>query len=113
MRVRLTPLWSLTDELEDSFPGQAVLVNQGTGEAFGPGDILEPYPYWELKPAAFHAAIMSNMEEHTNEESAFIRRFRLSKPVLSAPILGTKHNQGAGIDCSEGKDIPNYQEGEI
>jgi hypothetical protein len=80
MRVRLTPLWLLTDELEDSFPGQAVLVNEGTGEAFGPGDILEPYAYWELKPAAFHAVIMSNMEEHTREEKAFIRRFSLAGP---------------------------------
>jgi len=80
MKVRLTPLWSLTDEMEDSFPGQAVLVNEGTGEAFAPGDILEPYPYWELKPAGFHAVIMGHMEEHTQEEKAFIRRFGLARP---------------------------------
>ena len=80
MRVRLTPLWSLTDELEDSFTGQAVLVNQGTGEAFGPGDVIKPYSFWELKPAAFHATLMGNIEEHTYEELAFIRRFSLARP---------------------------------
>jgi len=80
MRVRLTPLWLLTDELEDSLPGQAVLVNEGTGEAFGPDDIMEPYEYWDLLPAAIHATIMANMEEHTKEEKAFIRRFILVRP---------------------------------
>jgi hypothetical protein len=86
MQVKLTPLWELTDELADSFPGQAVLVNRRTGQAFGPGDILEPYAYWELKPAAVHVTRMSNMEEHTREERAFVRRFSLPEPVLSGPI---------------------------
>jgi hypothetical protein len=74
MKVRLTPLWALTDE-SDSFPGRLVLLNRWTRETFGPGDILEPYPYWELKPAAFHVGIMSKMEEHTYEERAFINSF--------------------------------------
>jgi len=86
MRVRLTPSWELTDELEDSFPGQPVLVNRKTREAFGPGDIIEPYPFWELKPAAFHTIRMSNMEEHSREEREFVRRFNLLRPGRSGFI---------------------------
>jgi hypothetical protein len=56
------------DELADSFPGQVILVNLKTREAFGPEDILEPYAYWELKPATIHATRMSNMEERTHEQ---------------------------------------------
>jgi len=80
MRVRLTPSWELTDERDDSFPGQPFLVDRRSGEAFGAGDIMEPYAYWEPKPAAVHADRMSYMEERTREEIAFIKRFSQMRP---------------------------------
>jgi hypothetical protein len=40
MKATLAPSWDLTTEHAASSYGQPVLVNRGTGEAFGPGDIL-------------------------------------------------------------------------
>jgi len=85
MKVRLTESWELTEE-EDPFRGKADLVSRRTGEAFGPGAILGPYAYWDLKPAAVHVIRMANMEEHTREEKAFIQHFSLPEPVLSGLI---------------------------
>ncbi len=80
MKVRLAPYWELTDQRADSSPGNPVLVNWKTGDAFWPEDVLEPYPFWGGKPAAVHVTRMSNMEEHTDEEWEFIRRFSLARP---------------------------------
>jgi len=54
MKARLTPLLEFTDERPDSFSGELVLVNRAIGKAYGPEDIIEPYAFWELKPAAVH-----------------------------------------------------------
>jgi hypothetical protein len=75
MKVRLTTLWELTDELSDSFSGEFILVNRATGKAYGPEDIIEPYAFWGLKPAAVHVARMSNMKKYTDEEMGSIKRF--------------------------------------
>jgi hypothetical protein len=75
MKVRLTTLWELTDELSDSFSGEFILVNRATGKAYGPEDIIEPYAFWGLKPAAVHVARMSNMKKYTDEEMESIKRF--------------------------------------
>ena len=77
MKVRFTPSWELTDERADSSYGQPVLVNRWTQEAFGPGDLLEPYPYWGLKPAAVHVGRMIQMKEFSDEDLEFVRRFKL------------------------------------
>jgi hypothetical protein len=40
-----------------------------------PKDIIEPYAFWELKPAAVHVVRMSKMKKYTDEEMEFIERF--------------------------------------
>jgi hypothetical protein len=52
MIVQLTPSWILTDEHSASSYGQPVLVNMSSGEAFGPGDLVQAYPSWDCTPAA-------------------------------------------------------------
>ena len=54
MEIVLKPSWILTTDHSASSYGQPVLVNRGTGEAFGPGDVLQAYPSWGYTPA-FHA----------------------------------------------------------
>jgi len=77
MKVRLTATWELTDEHSASSKGQPVLVCRRTGEKFGPGDIMEPYANWGLKPAAVHAAQISSMKKLSDEEKEFVQRFKL------------------------------------
>jgi hypothetical protein len=52
MRVNLAPSWDLTTDHSASSYGQPVLVNRGTNEAYGKGDILEAYPSWGYMSAA-------------------------------------------------------------
>ena len=56
MKANLSPSWELSTENAASSYGQPVLVNRSTGEAFGPGDILKPYPSYGSMVAA--AAVM-------------------------------------------------------
>jgi hypothetical protein len=77
MKVRLAPSWELTDERAETSHGQPVLVNLWTQEVFRPEDILEPYPYWGLKPAAVHVGRMIQMKEFSDDELEFARRFKL------------------------------------
>ena len=46
MQINLSGSWDLSTDHAASSYGQPVLVNRATGEAFGPGDILKPYPSW-------------------------------------------------------------------
>jgi hypothetical protein len=75
MKVRLTSSFDLSDERPESFNGQPVLVNRATGKASGPGDFIEPYPFWGFKPAVVHVTRMRNMKKHTDKEMEFIKRF--------------------------------------
>lgn len=52
MQVNLSGSWELSTDHAASSYGQPVLVNRATGEAFGPGDILKPYPSYGFMPAA-------------------------------------------------------------
>ena len=75
MKVRLTPSFELTDERIGSSKARPVLVNMRTGKAHGPKDIIEPYAFWGLKPAAAHVARMIEGDLYTDEEMEFIKRF--------------------------------------
>ena len=86
MKIRLTPSFELSDERVESSKGQPVLVNRPTGKAYGPEDIIEPYAFWGLKPAAIHVVRMSNMNKHTDEEMEFIKRFYPTEAGPSEPI---------------------------
>lgn len=52
MQVNLSGSWELSTDHAASSYGQPVLVNRTTGEAFGPGDILKPYPSYGFMSAA-------------------------------------------------------------
>jgi len=52
VQVNLSGSWELSTDHAASSYGQPVLVNRATGEAFGPGDILKPYPSYGFMPAA-------------------------------------------------------------
>jgi len=52
VQVNLSGSWELSTDHAASSYGQPVLVNRTTREAFGPGDILEPYPSYGFMPAA-------------------------------------------------------------
>jgi hypothetical protein len=77
MKVIFTPSWELSDERAGSSYGTPVLVNRATGKAFGPGDLLEPYAHWGLKPAADHVVRMSETKNISGEEMEFVRRFKI------------------------------------
>ena len=59
MKTLLTPSFFLSDEHAASSYSQPVLVDRHTGAAFGPGDILRPYPSWSLEPASRHVRRMA------------------------------------------------------
>lgn len=75
MTVTLTPSYELTTENASSSYGQPVLVKRATGEAFGPGDILEPFPSWGLMPAARAVARMAKTASLDDEEQALVAKF--------------------------------------
>ncbi len=77
MKVILSPTYFLTDEREEAFNGQPVLVKRTTGEAFGPGDIIKPYGNWDLEFAEAVVKKIMKWSEHSPEEQEFIYRFRL------------------------------------
>jgi len=75
MKVKLTANFELTDERIGSSYARPLLVNLSTGKAYGPKDIIEPYPFWGFKPAAAHVARMVERIIYTDEEVDFIKRF--------------------------------------
>jgi hypothetical protein len=75
MKVALTPSFELTTKHPASSYGQPVLVNRGSGEAFGPGDILQPFPSWEFQTAAYAVHRMAEVKTLTPAESALASKF--------------------------------------
>jgi hypothetical protein len=77
MKVQLTESYVLSDEHCASGHGQAVLVDLGTNEAYRPGDMIEPYASWGLKPAAFYVARIYRWKrtQLTDDEQAFVEKF--------------------------------------
>ena len=70
MEAILAPSWILTTDHAASSYGQPVLVYRSTGEAYGPGDILKPYPSFDLAPAAYavrRLAKTANLDEAGRE----------------------------------------------
>jgi hypothetical protein len=75
MKISLTPSWELTTEHSASSCGQPVLVKRASGEAFGPGDVLQPYASWGYMPANGAVARMAKTAKLTDEQRAFVNRF--------------------------------------
>jgi hypothetical protein len=77
MKLKLTRSYVLTDEHESTNYGQPVLVRSTTGEAFGPADVLEPYPSWGVMTAGNVVVRIARHIRLTAEERLFIERFNL------------------------------------
>jgi len=75
MKVALTPSFELTTRHPASSYGQPVLVNRGSGEAFGPGDILQPYPSWEYQTGASAVDRMAATKDLTPDQVSLVRKF--------------------------------------
>ena len=67
--------WELTTEHATCSYGQPVLVNRATGEAYGAGNILNPYPSWGFIPAAGAVQRMAAAATLTEEERALVERY--------------------------------------
>jgi len=52
-----------------------VLVNRHDGRAYGPGEILSPYPGWIAMTAASAVTRMKHGRAFTAEEEEFLARF--------------------------------------
>jgi hypothetical protein len=74
-KLTLKPSWELTTEHAASSYGQPVLVNRGSGEAYGPGDILRPYTSWGYITAAAAVERMTSIRNLTDDERIFVERF--------------------------------------
>jgi hypothetical protein len=77
MELHLTPSWTLSDEHLASSYGKPVLVDQDTGEAYGPEDILQVIPEGNPVPGYIAVKGMTAGESFSVEEVAFIDRFVL------------------------------------
>ena len=75
MEIVLKPSWILTTDHSASSYGQPVLVNRGTGEAFGPGDVLEAYPSWGWLPARDAVKRMLKTVELSEDQKGFVEKF--------------------------------------
>jgi len=77
MKLHLTPSWILSDEHLASSYGKPVLVDQDTGEAYGPGDIVKILPGGSYVPGYIAVKAFTEGESFSAEELAFIDQFLL------------------------------------
>jgi len=75
VKTLLAPSWELSTEHAASSYGQPVLVNRGTGEAFGPGDVLIPYPSWGYVTAAMAVARFAKRKRLDADGAALVEKF--------------------------------------
>ena len=75
MKATLTPSWELTTEHAASHCGQPILVNLTTGEAFGPGDPVQPYPGRGYMRATLAVCRLAQAAELDTAEQALVARF--------------------------------------
>lgn len=80
MELEIMPGYALTTDHSASSYGLPVLVKKDTGEAFGPNDILQWFPSWQLEPVkkSLRRAIKIYRQVHgdlTQEQSDLISDF--------------------------------------
>ena len=80
MKVTLGGTWELTTERAESSYNVPVLVNRASGEAFGPGDIITPYPSWGMMPAIAAVERMAKIATLTDADLAAVQRFGAAIP---------------------------------
>jgi len=71
MRITLTPSYYLTDDLGES----PRIVHQQTGEDYGPDDILQWYPSWQMQPCRQSVRRAAATFKLNREQSALVARF--------------------------------------
>jgi hypothetical protein len=59
-----------------------VLVNRGSGEAYGPGDVLIPYPSWGYVTAAAAVARLAKQRTLDADGAALVEKFCGLLPVV-------------------------------
>jgi len=77
MTVKLSPSWTLTTEHAASSYGQPVLVHRTDGVAYGPGDIVKPYPSYGYMTAAAAVARLAKTARLDDEGKALVGRFKI------------------------------------
>ncbi len=75
MKVALSASWELTTEHAASIAGQPVLVHRGTGEAYAPWDVLQPFPSWAWSTAAVAVARLAKQTHLDADGAALVARF--------------------------------------
>jgi len=75
MIAHLSPSWQLTTEHAASSYGQPVLVHRGTGEAYGPADIIKAYPSYGPMPAVDVVRRLAKTANLDKEGKALVARF--------------------------------------
>lgn len=81
MERHLSPSWKLSTEHAASSYGIPVLVNCASGEAFGPGDIVKPYPSWGFGPARDAVSRMAKTAHLDGEGTKLVSLFLAHWPV--------------------------------
>ena len=80
MKVILASSWALSNEYPASRYGQPALVYRSTGEAFGPGDLVQAYPMDRYTEAAKVVARLAKTASLDAESQALVTRFVGSLP---------------------------------
>jgi len=75
MTVNLSPTWRLSTDNAAPNSGRLVLVNRTTGEAFGPGDTVKPYPSYGFMSAREAVRRLARTQSLDEEELALVGRF--------------------------------------
>ena len=73
--VTLSPFWILTMDHRTASDGRPVLINDFTGKAHGPADLIQVYPFWNWQPARDAVTRMASAGKFTKEEMDFINKF--------------------------------------
>ncbi len=79
MILGLNDYWDLSNEFGRLRRGPVVLVNKGSGETYGPGDLVLVEPSGEYIPAVrvVDRILQSREKTLTEEERVFVRNFFL------------------------------------
>jgi hypothetical protein len=80
MKATLSPRWELSTDHAASHGGAPVLVDRDTGDAYGPGDILQVSNSWGFLPAARVVARLAQAADLDTAEQALVDRFVVSRP---------------------------------
>ena len=75
MRAQLTGTWELSTEHAASSYGQPVLVHRPTGDAYGPADVIKPYPSFGFMRAADAVVRLARTAHLDGEGAALVEAF--------------------------------------